>query len=148
MDIIIWFALMVAFIALEGSTVSLVSIWFAGGSLAAMIAAMFTDSWLLELVLFVAVSALLLASLRPIVKKHVNPKITATNAQALLGKNAIVTESISNLAAQGAVKVNGVVWSARSTPETDIPAGTLVRIDRIEGVKLFVSPAEVSANIK
>jgi len=96
-------------------------------------------------VVFVAVSAALLACLRPIVKKYVKPNVTATNTQALVGKTAVVTESIDNLAAHGTVKVNGVIWSARSTSGVNIPAGAQIRIDRIEGVKLFVSPAEVAA---
>lgn len=145
MDIAIWFGLMVAFCALEAATVTLVSIWFAGGALAATIAALFGASWPLELVLFVGVSALLLACLRPLVRKYVTPKITATNAQALVGQVVLVTESIDNLASQGAVKVNGVVWTARSASGVNIPAGTRVQIDRIEGVKLFVTPAEVAA---
>lgn len=147
MDIAIWFGLMVAFCALEAATVTLVSIWFAGGALAATIAALLGASWPLELVLFVGVSALLLACLRPLVRKYVTPKVTATNAQALVGQVVLVTESIDNLAAQGAVKVNGVVWTARSASGANIPAGTKVRIDRIEGVKLFVIPAEVAARI-
>ena len=145
MDIAIWFGLMVAFCALEAATVTLVSIWFAGGALAATIAALLGASWPLELVLFVGVSALLLACLRPLVRKYVTPKVTATNAQALVGQVVLVTESIDNLAAQGAVKVNGVVWTARSASGANIPAGTKVQIDRIEGVKLFVTPAEVAA---
>ena len=147
MDIAIWFGLMVAFCALEAATVTLVSIWIAGGALAATIAALLGASWPLELVLFVGVSALLLACLRPLVRKYVTPKVTATNAQALVGQVVLVTESIDNLAAQGAVKVNGVVWTARSASGANIPAGTKVRIDRIEGVKLFVIPAEVAARI-
>ena len=91
------------------------------------------------------VSALLLACRRPLVRKYVTPKVTATNAQALVGQVVLVTESIDNLAAQGAVKVNGVVWTARSASGANIPAGTKVQIDRIEGVKLFVTPAEVAA---
>lgn len=145
MDIAIWFGLTVAFCALEAATVTLVSIWFAGGALAATIAALLGASWPLELVLFVGVSALLLACLRPLVRKYVTPKVTATNAQALVGQMVLVTESIDNLAAQGAVKVNGVVWTARSASGANIPAGTKVQIDRIEGVKLFVTPAEVAA---
>lgn len=145
MDIAIWFGAMVAFCALEAATVALVSVWFAGGALAAMVGALLGASWPVQLVLFVAVSAALLACLRPLVKKYVAPKITPTNTQALVGQTALVTESINNLADQGAVKVNGVVWSARSTTGANIPAGRLIRIDRIEGVKLFVTPAEVTA---
>ena len=78
-------------------------------------------------------------------RKYVTPRITATNADSVIGKIAIVTESVDNIAAQGAVKVGGVVWTARSTTERPIPTGTQVRVDRIEGVKLYVTPAEVPA---
>ena len=78
-------------------------------------------------------------------RKYVVPRITATNADSVIGKTAIVTESVDNIAAQGAVKVGGVVWTARSSTERPIPAGTQVRVDRIEGVKLYVTPAEVPA---
>ncbi len=145
MNVAIWFGATVVFCILEASTITLISIWFAGGALAAMVATLLGASWQLQLVVFVAVSAALLACLRPVVKKYVKPNVTATNTQALVGKTAVVTESVDNLAAQGAVKINGVIWSARSTSGANIPAGVQIRIDRIEGVKLFVSPAEVAA---
>ena len=94
---------------------------------------------------FLVVSALLLACLRPLVRRYVTPRITATNADSVIGKVAVVTEAVDNIAAQGAVKVGGVVWTARSSTERPNPAGTQVRVDRIEGVKLFVTPAEVPA---
>ena len=98
-----------------------------------------------QIVLFLAVSVALLACLRPLVRKYVSPKITATNADRVIGKTAVVTESIDNIAAQGAVKVGGVVWTARSSGGKPIAAGAQVQVDRIEGVKLYVTPAEVPA---
>lgn len=145
MEVAIWFGLMVLFGILEATTVTLVSIWFLGGSLAAMIAAMAGANIWLQIVLFLAVSAALLACLRPLVKKYIKPNVTATNADALVGQDAIVTEPIDNLEAQGAVRIGGVTWSARSTAGQSIPAGTQVRVDRIEGVKLFVTQAGVPA---
>ena len=145
MEIGIWFGLLILFGLLEAVTVSVVSIWFMAGSLAAILAALCGASLPVQIVLFLAVSVALLACLRPLVRKYVSPKITATNADRVIGKTAVVTESIDNIAAQGAVKVGGVVWTARSSGGKPIAAGAQVQVDRIEGVKLYVTPAEVPA---
>lgn len=145
MEVGIWFGLLVLFGVVEAATVTLASIWFMAGALAALIAALCGAPLAVQIVLFLAVSVLLLACLRPLVRKYVTPKITATNADSVIGKTAVVTESIDNVNAQGAVKVGSVVWTARSTDGSPIPAGALVRADRIEGVKLYVSLAEVPA---
>ena len=145
MEIGIWFGLLILFGILEAVTVSVVSIWFMAGSLAAILAALCGASLPVQIVLFLAVSVALLAYLRPLVRKYVSPKITATNADRVIGKTAVVTESIDNIAAQGAVKVGGVVWTARSSGGKPIAAGAQVQVDRIEGVKLYVTPAEVPA---
>ena len=142
MEIGIWFGLLILFGILEAVTVSVVSIWFMAGSLAAILAALCGASLPVQIVLFLAVSV---ALLRPLVRKYVSPKITATNADRVIGKTAVVTESIDNIAAQGAVKVGGVVWTARSSGGKPIAAGAQVQVDRIEGVKLYVTPAEVPA---
>ena len=145
MEIGIWFGLLILFGILEAVTVSVVSIWFMAGSLAAILAALCGASLPVQIVLFLAVSVALLACLRPLVRKYVSPKITATNADRVIGKTAVVTESIDNIAAQGAVKVGGVVWTARISGGKPIAAGAQVQVDRIEGVKLYVTPAEVPA---
>ena len=145
MEIGIWFGLLILFGILEAVTVSVVSIWFMAGSLAAILAALCGASLPVQIVLLLAVSVALLACLRPLVRKYVSPKITATNADRVIGKTAVVTESIDNIAAQGAVKVGGVVWTARSSGGKPIAAGAQVQVDRIEGVKLYVTPAEVPA---
>ena len=145
MEIGIWFGLLILFGILEAVTVSVVSIWFMAGSLAAILAALCGASLPVQIVLFLAVSVALLACLRPLVRKYVSPKITATNADRVIGKTAVVTESIDNIPAQGAVKVGGVVWTARSSGGKPIAAGAQVQVDRSEGVKLYVTPAEVPA---
>ena len=139
----IWVFLLILFLMAEGATVALVALWFAFGALAAAIAALLGASVGLQLGLFTAVSVLMLAMLRPILKKYVNPKIVKTNADSLIGRECVVTQPIDNLAAQGQVKVGGMTWSARSEAGTDIPEGTVVKIVRIEGVKLYVTPAPV-----
>ena len=103
--------------------------------------------WLLLLVVFLAVSAGLLLALRPLVKKYLSPKLTATNVDSVVGSTGLVTAAIDNVSAVGQVKLGAMEWTARSTSGQPIPAGTLVKVDRIEGVKAFVSPAEVPANV-
>jgi len=144
---ILWFILAVVFLLVEGNTVMLVSVWFAAGSLVAMLTALLGGPLWLQLILFLGVSAGLLAMLRPLVRKYVKPKITATNADALFGSQGSATETVDNIAATGQVKLGAMPWTARSTDGTPIAAGTLVRVDRIEGVKAFVTPVRETANI-
>lgn len=137
-----WVGLMVFFVIAETNTVALVSLWFALGALAATIAAMFSAPLWLQIALFFGVAAVTLACLRPFLKKYIRPKIVPTNVDAVIGTTGYVTGDIDNLSAQGQVKLGGMEWSARSSNGTPIPTGTLVRVDRIEGVKVFVTQAE------
>ena len=145
--VFLWLALLIAFLVVEGSTVTLVSIWFSAGSLVAMIVALLGGPFWLQLILFLGVSAGLLALLRPMVRKYIKPKVTATNVDSLIGSQGYVTETVDNIAATGQVKLGAMPWTARSTDGSPIPAGTLIRVDRIEGVKAFVSPVKETANI-
>ena len=124
--IIGWIIAIVAFISIEAATIQLVSIWFMGGALAGMIAAMCG-----------------LGFVWPILRKKLTPKHTRTNADRLIGREALVTEPIDDLRATGAVRVDGVLWTARSETGANIPADAVVTITRIEGAKLFVRPVEV-----
>ena len=140
MTYVIWIILAVAFLVIEFGTVSLVSIWFAGGSVAALIASLLGAQLWLQVVLFVVVSAALILLLRPFFKKYINPYKTKTNVDALIGQRAVVIEAIDNLAAAGAVKLDGKIWTARSSDDAGIDAGTVVVVKRIEGVKAIVVP--------
>ena len=141
---IFWLVAMVLFMLVEANTVTLVSIWFATGSLAAMIAALLGAQVWLQAVLFFAVATVLLIAFRPIARKHFTPKLTKTNVDSVIGSVGLVTADIDNLAATGRVKLGAMEWSARSASGEVISAGTQVKVDRIEGVKVFVSPAEVT----
>ena len=148
MGTIFWLVLLIGFIMVEASTVSLVSSWFACGALAALIASSLGAEVWLQVVLFFGVSAVCLALLRPIIKKHFTPKLVKTNVDSVIGSKGYVTAAVDNLAGAGQVKLGAMYWTARSTSGDSIPEGTLVKVDRIEGVKVFVSPAEekVTAN--
>lgn len=146
MDKIIWLILLIAFVMAEAATVSVVSLWFAAGALAALIAAMLGAQLWLQVVLFAVVSAVLLVALRPWIKKFFTPKLTRTNVDAVIGKEALVTVAIDNIQATGQIKLGGVEWTARSTDGAPIAVGTRVRVDKIEGVKVFVTPLEIHVN--
>ena len=139
---IVWFVLLVLFLFVEANTVSVVSVWFAAGALAAIVTVLLGGQLWLQVVLFFVVSAGLLVALRPIIKKHFTPKLVKTNVESIVGQKGYATAAIDNLSATGQVKLGGMYWSARSTSGDPIPEGTLVKVDRIEGVKAFVSPTE------
>ena len=144
---ILWLVLLVVFLIIEASTVTVVSLWFAAGALAAMAVSLLRGAIWLQAAAFLAVSVVLLTALRPLVRKYVTPKLTATNIDSLIGTIGIVTADIDNISASGQVKLNGMDWTARSSSGESISAGIKVRVDRIEGVKLFVTPAEIPANV-
>ena len=135
---LVWTGLLVVFLAGEAITVGLTSIWFAAGSLAALVAAMLGGNMPLQIGLFFVVSAMSIVAFRPIARKYINGKVEPTNADRIIGQEILVTERISNLRAEGAVNVGGLVWSARSVDDNEIPKGTPVRVVRIEGVKVYV----------
>ena len=142
MMITIWAAAIVLFLVLEAVTVGIVSIWFALGSICALIAALLGAPVWLQIAWFAVISILTLLLTRPIVRKYVNGKKQPTNADRVIGMKATVKETINNLAAEGAVLCDGKEWSARSVNGEVIPAGAVVSVAAIEGVKLMVSAAE------
>ena len=144
---ILWLVLMVMFLLLEAGTVALVSLWFAAGSLAAMIVSFLGGAFWLQVAVFLATAGVLLAALRPLVRKYFTPKLTKTNVDSVIGSTGLVTVAIDNDSAVGQVKLGAMYWTARSTSGLVIPEGTLVQVDRVEGVKVFVSPAIVPANV-
>lgn len=137
---IVWVVLMVVFLVVEAATAGLTCIWFAIGSLAALIAALFDAQLWLQIVWFLVISFVTLYFTRPLVKKYVNSRSQPTNADMVIGKEALVTEDIDNVEATGAVSVGGKVWTARSADGGRIKSGAVVNVLRIEGVKLIVEP--------
>lgn len=134
-----WVAALVVFLIVEAVTAGLVSIWFVFGSLVALICAALGAAVWLQIFWFVIVSVATLVLTRPLVKRYVDSRSVATNADRSIGRAAVVTERIDNLAATGAVKLDGVVWTARSTDDAvAIETGERVTVRAIEGVKLIV----------
>ena len=135
---IIWLILMIVFILMETTTVMLVSVWFAAGALVALILSLFSLPLPVQVIAFAVVSCGLLALLRPMVQKFLKPKIVKTNVDSVIGSTGPVTVAIENNTAVGQVKLGAMYWTARSTTGNPIPEGTLVEVEKIEGVKVFV----------
>ena len=137
---ICWLAALIVLILVEAATVGLVSLWFALGALAALLTSFWVNSIWVQLGIFLAVSLVTLLVIRPLARRYITPRQVATNADRAVGAEGIVTQAIDNLKASGQVSVQGSVWTARAQGDVFIPAGTTVKVLRIEGVKLIVSP--------
>lgn len=135
---LIWVGVMVIFGVLEAVTVGLTSIWFVVGGVGGLVVSMLNGPIWLQLVVFFLVSIGCMVAARPLVVKYINQTTTATNADRVLGGTARVTETIDNAVPVGAVYVDGKTWSARSESGEPIAVGAMVRVTRMEGVRLFV----------
>ena len=136
----VWLILLVALVTGEAITVGLTFIWFAVGAMGGLLVAVLNGPVWLQIVVFLALSALTLILVRPAAAKLLTPGISPTNADRVLSQIALVTEEINNIAETGQVKLFGQVWTARSENGEVIPVQSRVRILRIEGVKVFVKP--------
>ena len=135
----VWLVLMVVLLVVEGVAPGLVSIWFALGALAALLAAILHAPVWLQVTWFVVVSVVSLILTRPLARKYVNSKTQPTNADMLIGVDCVVKEKIDNLRGTGAVLAQGKEWTARTeSGEASAEVGEIVKIVRIEGVKLIV----------
>ena len=126
---VFWLIALIVFAVGEALTVGLTSIWFAIGALGALLVSKG------PVALQIVVSLLLV---RPLAKKLLSPRYVRTNADRVIDKTAVVTETVDNLNGTGQVSVAGQVWTARSEHDVVLAAGRQVRILRIEGVKVFV----------
>ncbi len=143
----LWLGAAVLFGVVEALTAGLVSIWFVAGAAAALVGALLGAGLGVQVALFLAVSAAALAATRPLVRRFTKGGAVATNADRALGETAKVTEAIDNTASTGAVYVDGKTWTARSADGSVIPAGAMVQVLRIEGVKLFVKTIEEKVEV-
>jgi len=137
--IILWLIVAIVFVGVELSTVTLTSIWFAAGGLAALVVAMCDGGPALQIIVFIIVSLVALMITRPLAKKFINVNKVNTNADRAIGEEVYVLERINNLNQTGMVVVHGQEWTARTEDDKEmIEQGELVRIVRISGVKLIV----------
>ena len=143
----VWLGAAVVFGVVEALTAGLVSIWFVAGSAAALIGAFLGAGLGVQVALFLVVTAAALAVTRPLVRRYTAGKAVPTNLDRVLGDSGKVTETIDNENSTGAVYVDGKTWTARSADGSVIPAGTVVEILRMEGVKLFVKKIEEKVEV-
>lgn len=142
-QIIFWLVLLIVLLVVEMATLGLTTIWFAGGAFVAIIAALLNAPILVQIILFFLVSVILLVFTRPIAVKYFNRDRVRTNVESIVGRQGIVTGEINNLLGQGQVVINGQEWSARNADDGSvIPAGAVVTVVAVSGVKLMVSKAK------
>ena len=143
MDAMVWLITLAVFLVVEAITAGLTTIWFAGGALVAAIVAYFGAGVVVQLLLFLVVSVVLLVFTRPLAVKYMNKDLEKTNVNSLLGKTAVVTQEIDNLAQTGQVRINDIEWTARTFDNSiKIPKDAVVEIEEVQGVKLIVKKCD------
>ena len=135
---VFWIILVIVFAIAEAASMGLTAIWFAVGSLAAALSALFGIDLIWQILVFIAVSALCVVYTKPFVVDKLKVKKTPTNLDRNIGKKGVVTEEIDNMNGKGQVKINGLVWTAVSENGDGIKAGETVVVKAIKGVKLIV----------
>lgn len=143
----VWLGVVVICAILEATTAQLVSIWFVGGGIVALISSLFHLNPWIQIVVFLAVSIIMLCITRPVVRRFLNTKKVRTNADRYVGMEGTVTTAIDNEAGVGMVRVGGNLWSARSEDNSRLSEGTQVLVRRIEGVKVIVTPVRVPEHV-
>ena len=135
----VWIVLIIALILIEAMTMGLTTIWFAGGCVAALLICLIGLPVWVQIGVFAGVSVLLLFLTRPLAQRFIESGKVRTNADSLIGREAVITERVDNLQGTGRAAVNGQDWTARSViTEQTIEVGEVVMIRAIEGVKLIV----------
>ncbi len=136
---LIWLLLFVVLLVIELFTVGLTTIWFAVGALAAFLADCLGAGLPVQIMVFLAVSCILLIFTRPWAAKHVNRRRVRTNYESEIGKIILITEKVDNLNQTGKSTVDGQEWTVRSKNDSDIlEPGTKAKVVDISGVKLIV----------
>lgn len=135
---IIWLVVLAILLVIEFLTLGLTTVWFAGGALVAFLVSLAGGPLWLQLLLFIAVSVVLLLFTRPLAVKYLNKDVQKTNVDSIPGQKGIVTATIDNLKAEGQVTIQGMEWTARAKNGNTIEKGKVVRVTAVEGVKLIV----------
>lgn len=143
----IWLIAAGIFLVLEMFTMGFLVFWLSLGSLLAMLVSFVTNNLIIQTTVFVISSGLLIFATKPLVKKFTQKDTAKTNVYSIVGKKAIVTEDIDWTNGTGQIKFESQVWSAKTSEQVNIPKGTQVKIEKIEGVKAYVKPlTEYSQN--
>lgn len=134
----IWLIVIIVMSILEACTAQLVSIWFVIGAVVSLIVSIFSTSVTLQIIVFIAVTLLMLFLTRPFVKKLFNFKKEDTNSGRYIGKTGVVVKTINNEIGEGQVNIFGSIWTARSVDDSIIAEGENVKVESIQGVKVLV----------
>ena len=140
--VIVWTIVLIAALIVEGATFALVAIWFAAGALGALIAAGLGAPFIVQLIIFVALAAVMLIFTRPLLKKLFPNKFIPTNSELEVGRTAVVIEAVDNATGKGRVKLGGVNWAAVSENGEDIPVDEIVVVKEIRSAKVVVARTE------
>lgn len=134
-----WLIGIIVLLIIEALTMGLTTIWFAGGALAAFIACVAGAGLEIQMILFVAVSLVLLFFTRPFARRYINKETEKTNVEGLIGREARVTKRIDNRAETGEAILAGQPWTARASEDSEIlEPGEIVIVEAVRGVKLIV----------
>jgi len=146
MEVLYWLIAIAILLAIEIMTLGLTTIWFAAGGLVAFFTALAGGSIYLQFILFLIVSFVLILFTRPVAVKYFNKERIKTNVDAIVGREARVTQEINNFAETGSAMIGGQEWTARQekqqSPEDTIAVGSLVTVVAVSGVKVVVRPKE------
>ena len=135
---VIWLIGIVVFLVLEGVSYQIVSVWFAAGAIGGLLAYVCGAPVWLQITIFIVLSLLMLAALRPLSVRLLGKHKIRTNADSLVGKSVLITQEVDNIKGTGQGKVDGMTWTVRSETGENIPSGEVVKVLKIEGVKLIV----------
>ncbi|MBR5128007.1 MAG: NfeD family protein [Roseburia sp.] len=143
MGTILWLILIVAFVVIEMVTVGLTAIWFAGGALVALLVQLLGWNIYGQIIIFIAVSAILLTVTRPWALKYFKPRLVKTNYESVVGENVCLTETVDNMKGTGRAIYKGQEWTARAYKSDAVfEAGTIVSVKEICGVTLYVEESQ------
>lgn len=132
-----WLILVIIFVIIEFFSSTLTVIWFALGSIFAMVTSNFTTSESLQFTVFIIVSLLSIIFIKPISEKYLLRDHVPTNADRIIGQTGIV--NINETAGIFEIKVDGKIWTAiHIDKERPLENGEEVKIIEIRGVKLIV----------
>lgn len=141
MSIQFWLTIFIILLIVEIATMALTTVWFSVGAVFALFASLLGASLVVQIVIFLAVSFLVLFLYRPLALKYVNQRLTKTNVDDLVGKEGRITEKVDNLSQTGRMVINGMDWAARTESDAiTIEPDTVVKVLKVVGVRLIVEP--------
>ena len=142
-----WLIASGVFFIIEIFTVGFLIFWLGIGALFAMLISFLTNNIIIQTTVFVISSGLLIFATKPLVNKITKKEVIPTNVYSIVGKKGIVVEDIDWSTGTGQIKSEGEVWSAKTYEQINIPKGTEVEIESIDGVKVFVKPLKITSNV-